>query len=120
MNVGVVVSDQAPEDGGGYVFELEILQSLMEGAHESTHIFKVFCQANWLKIIQQLPNCAQMEVTSYVSRDRRVILEKALTGISWRFGSLYHKMWARGGLEMAARGSGMDFIWLLGTDVSRP
>jgi glycosyltransferase involved in cell wall biosynthesis len=116
MNVGVVLSDQSPEVGGGYVFELEILQSLMQLAHESTHSFRVFCHEKKIDVIQQLPNFNRTEVTPYVSRDRRVILEKALSSIGWRFNSLYHRFWARGGLEMAARKNGTEFIWLLGTE----
>ena len=116
MNVGVVLSDQGPEVGGGYVFELEILQSLMELAHESTHSFRVFCHEKTIEVIQQLPNFNRTQVTPYDSRDPRVILEKALASISWRFNRLYHRFWDRGGLEMAARKTGIEFIWLLGTE----
>ena len=42
MNVGIVVTDQTPQEGGGYTFEMDLLGGLAKSVHESDHRFFVF------------------------------------------------------------------------------
>ncbi len=44
MKVGILLGDKRPEEGGGYTFEYEILQSLIRLHAETHHEFVVFSQ----------------------------------------------------------------------------
>ncbi len=45
MRVGVLLGDKLPEEGGGYTFEGDILQSLVKVGAETRHTFVVLSQA---------------------------------------------------------------------------
>jgi len=47
MKVGVVLENRSPKEGGGYTFETNIFESLIEASRVSDHQFIIFCSKEW-------------------------------------------------------------------------
>lgn len=116
MRVGVVLSGQTPESGGGYTFETELFQSFLAQSIETRHYFRIFCNKKRISTI--LPDLQSLGIdsTAYVRLDGRVAIEQTLSSLGWRFNLLYHRFARRGGLEMAARKEGIEFLWFLNSE----
>jgi glycosyltransferase involved in cell wall biosynthesis len=116
MKVGVVICGQAQEIGGGYTFETELFQSLLALFKETKHYFRILC--NEKRLVNLLPELKSvgLDYTAYARFDARVAIEQTLSSLSWRFNLLYHRFARRGGLEMVARQSGVEFLWFLNSE----
>ena len=115
MNVGVLLSRAAPDTGGGYTFEHEVLESLLRLADESRHCFTVFVSEGRPA---QLATPESVQVAT-LSRGKRIVEQvrcgaRAMTrlvsphGIKrLRYGS--KTSW----LERPILESGVEMMWYL-------
>lgn len=111
MHVGVFYSGHAPEAGGGYSFEAEVLRSLMESMDGAKHQFSIICprrpSAAWANAIAASGmRVAQVPRPGVVGRVRDSLL---------RDSSLFRSKWRRPSqLDGVVRKLALDLIWFLG------
>ncbi len=117
MNVGVVVTDQTPQGGGGYTFEMDLLGGLAESIHESDFRFFIFAPRKKVAEVEARLGSNVIEVVPYSRFDTRVIIEEFGSGLSWQCGLVYNKLFRRGGLERAAKQNSVELLWFLGAKV---
>lgn len=111
MRVGVFYSGHAPDAGGGYSFETEILHSLIEAVRRTNHHFTVICpdgaDANVVRVIAD----SGMALARFPKPGRvERIAESLLRG-----SALLRSKWPRPSrLDRIVREFKLDLVWLLG------
>lgn len=102
MKVGIFLGNYKPEAGGGYTFENEVFQSLVELSSKTHHTFVLF---GWSK---EPPQELSFENIEYISLPRDFVRSK-LSQIAIRF----FKIEDRTELEKFILMSGVEIMWYL-------
>jgi glycosyltransferase involved in cell wall biosynthesis len=108
MKVGVFLPGQKPEEGGGYTFEQDIIQALLELASQSNHRFVIFLQGSPPAHFHALPHSQVLGVYEMASA----------SSLPTKVAGKLKRLWDRNGtnlsyLDFAARKCGIDFMWFL-------
>lgn len=108
MHVGAVVAGFAPQSGGGFTFEREILGAIAAHAPGSQHKFTVLCPAGTEDSVRQAVAQSALGVVGIERREGRVLAmllrELEVVRAHWRRPSA---------IDRAAAARGIQFIWFL-------
>jgi len=115
MKVGAYVAGYAPEAGGGYTFEQDVLQALAESMERTEHRFCMLCARTAVSGVRELI-AGKAEVLEVPTDGPLGRLRAALERESAAFRAHYRRP---SGLDRAARAAGVDLLWFLGAGVHR-
>jgi glycosyltransferase involved in cell wall biosynthesis len=114
MRVGVYVAGYAPESGGGYTFERDILMGLLDLHRESKHTFSILCPARSSTQVQRDVQSTGLTVSS-VPEERG--LSRVASAIR-RESPFLRAHWRRSShLDHVARAAGVNFLWFVGAGI---
>ena len=114
MKVGVYVAGYAPESGGGYTFEGDILRGLLDLHRESQHTFSILCPASSSTMVRRDAESVGLTV-SPVHEARGV---SRLSEAVRRELSFMRAHWRRPSrLDRAAAAAGANFLWFISAGV---
>jgi len=112
MKVGVFLGEQTAFEGGGYTFQDDILQSLIQLADESNHKYVIFCRSEYAKKISlKYPT----KIIEFISYNKRNIVQRIITlleRVSPAFRIIFRKHPGR--LDVLARKADIDVLWFVG------
>ena len=111
MRVGIYLSGIAPQAGGGYTFQADILQALLAQAGDARHEFFILCDTEALR--------RQVEALGMPANVRSVSLGNAgIVDASWRALTLAvpvaRRLWPWAGrIQRAVDQHGIDLVWFV-------
>lgn len=114
MRVGVYVAGYAPESGGGYTFERDVLRGLFDLYRESRHSFTILCPSGSSAVVEGDAQSAGLNVSPVpdargLSRIGAVIRrESPFLRAHWRRPSR---------LDCVAAAAGADFLWFVSAGI---
>jgi glycosyltransferase involved in cell wall biosynthesis len=115
MNVGVYVAGYAPDAGGGYTFETEILDALIAVAPTARHRFTVLAPASITAALKEQLGSHAISVHAV----QQGFFGKRLAAFE-RESAFFRTHWRRpSAMDRAAAAAGIDLVWFLGVGVHR-
>ncbi len=109
MKVGIVLPDFAPDAGGGYTIQDDIVRALLELADDSRHTFVLFCKSNGA--FGSSPS-SRVQMVPYLAPN---LFDRAAERAT-RESATFRMLWPRPGrLERMARARAVEFMWLMDT-----
>lgn len=116
MRVGVVLGDFAPEAGGAYSFQEDVLLSLLDIAGESHHVFKII--GNLDRLSQPVRLELQSSGLETVQYSPPGPIERALL-VARQEWHILRRVYRRPcKLDRVTRREGIDFLWFLSSATS--
>ena len=113
MRIGIYAGDQVAIDGGGYTYQVELLEAFAGLAAESPHEFIVFASPRLAAGLHTMFFAANVKVAELAPptwRDR-------LQGMLQRDFSYVRTKWrSPGRLQRAVLSQGVEYVWFLGSD----
>jgi glycosyltransferase involved in cell wall biosynthesis len=126
MNVGVYLFDVAPDVGGGYSFQLDILQALVDVAAESRHTFTVFCmrpenirlavmsdRIRVVPIIQESADNSNSGPSETPTSFSAALLRRAANSISYRLSLPQKPSRITSKFQQKIDEAGVEFMWFV-------
>lgn len=116
MRVGVYIAGYEPEAGGGYTFERDILEALLDHHQESNHSFVILCPSRSSATVQCDVRSAGLTVVQ-VSESTGLMRVISAAG---REVSFLRAHWRRSSrLDRSAASASVNFLWFVGAGVHR-
>lgn len=111
MKVGIYLGQQAPDVGGGYTFQEEILRSFLQGASASKHNFCVICNEQHVRHYEGLASgAANVKVAGL---PKATLLERIKNRLKISSSFAREQFKAPNPLDRLASRYGIDLIWCL-------
>ncbi len=110
MRVGAFVAGYTPDAGGGYTFETDILDGLIDLADETPHEFKVLSPPDSVHSLQR--RLAGSNLTAHSLRTGP--FDRLKTAMLRKMPMLRAHWRRKSALDRVAREAGVDLIWFLG------
>ena len=109
MKIGIYMDEYIPHDGGGFTFQTEIFESVLELAEKSHHEFVVITKQH--KVVAPQLQGTKMELLPISAPG---IVEKTIAFLIRNRPNLRNSLRWSTSLERLARKRGIEFIWFLG------
>jgi glycosyltransferase involved in cell wall biosynthesis len=106
MKVGVFLEDFSPQVGGGYTFQEDVFQSLLQLAEQSEHTFAVLCRRP--ATIPAASRSSRIQALAFPGTSRQRILSRARHGLI-AFGGR-----RRTRIEQVIEDNKIEFMWFVG------
>jgi len=111
MKVGVYLGQQAPDVGGGYTFQDEIIHSFLQQAETSKHSFCVICDGKHVRHYENLASgLANVEVAGV---PKTAFVERIKNRLKISSAFAREQLKAPNPLDRLALRHGIDIIWCL-------
>lgn len=107
MKVGVYFNDMAPEAGGGFTFQDNILQSLLEVSNESRHAFTIFAPRP--ERLRTPLTDSRIEVAPY----HRTLAERIVNRLTRWIPPIREVRKFASEIDRTARMIGIEFMWFV-------
>jgi glycosyltransferase involved in cell wall biosynthesis len=108
MKVGVLLEDFSPHAGGGYTFQEDIFQSLLELAEDSAHSFVILCRRP--EAITAALRSSRVAAVAFPGTARQRIISRARGGLT----ALRRRRRRPTRIEQVAKDQGIEFMWFAG------
>ena len=116
MKVGVYIAGYAPEAGGGYTFERDILMGLLDHHKESSHSFVILCPSGLSATVQSDVHSTGLSVVS-VPESTGLMRMASAAGRELQFLRAHWRRPSR--LDRAAALASVNFLWFVSAGVHR-
>jgi glycosyltransferase involved in cell wall biosynthesis len=127
MNVGVYLFNVTPDVGGGYSFQLDIFQALVDLAAESRHTFTVFCTrpenirplvtSDRVRVVQILEEGIESSNSGPSQKPpsslSRALLQRAANSINYRFTLGQRPPQKTSKFDQVVNEAGIEFMWFV-------